>query len=212
MRRSYALIGLIVLILVLPIALLVVQNWEKISDKIAILTVSKKRQVSPAYSAVSTTPDHTITLRDTAYFDYATSHLGIFNTHGVIDPATHSGDSTVDTRYTISNLRFELVPVLDQFIVGVGGKKNFAGWGTYVIDGDTLIVRVALNFDDPALSERKSSPAEVFLDVAYQTLYFAHGLTPGDKFVDAFVKNQNDIAEYVRSGIFAWPVDIAKTP
>lgn len=208
--RRWKLFIIAFLLLTAPIVLVVISHWGDIAHIYTMLT-SSKRNVSARYSVVNSVPGYTVTLADTAYLDYITSHFTIFSPNGVIDPAANSGHREVTTRYTVTALRIELVPVLDRYILGVSGNDFFAGYGTYLVDGNTLVVRIALNFNDSMLYTSAHGTEEVFLDVLYQVLYFAHGVTYGDKFTEGFDRNKQDMQEYLRTGIFAWPVVIKKT-
>lgn len=208
--RRWGLLFIVFLLLSLPVVLIVIQNWGGITHGYTMLRASK-RNISPSYSVVNTVPGHTVTLADTAYLDYITSRLTIFSPNGVIDPAANSGHREVTTRYTVNALRIELVPALDRYILGVSGNDFFAGYGTYLVDGSTLVVKIALNFNDSMLYTSAHGTEEVFLDVLYQTLYFAHGVTYGGNFTAGFDQNKKDMQEYLRTGIFAWPVVIKKT-
>lgn len=174
--RRWGLLFIVFLLLSLPVVLIVIQHWDTITHGYTMLKASK-RKLGSNYSVVNTVPGYTVTLADTAYLDYITSRLTIFSPNGVIDPAANSGHREVTTRYTVNAIRIELVPALDRYILGVSGNDFFAGYGTYLVDGDTLVVKIALNFNDSMLYASAHGTEEVFLDVLYQTLYFAHGVT-----------------------------------
>ena len=209
MRRR-GLLFIVFLLLAFPIVLIVIQHWGGITRGYTMLKASK-RKLGSNYSVANTVPGYTVTLADTAYLDYITSRLTIFSPNGVIDPAANSGHREVTTRYTVTAIRIELVPALDRYILGISGNDFFAGYGTYLVDGSTLVVKIALNFNDSMLYTSAHGTEEVFLDVLYQTLYFAHGVTYGGDFTAGFVQNKKDMQDFLRTGIFAWPVVIQKT-
>jgi hypothetical protein len=80
-------------------------------------------------------------------------------------------------RYTVSHLKFELVPTLDRYMIGLGGSTDFAGRGVYAVEGDTLVVRVSIN--EEQLEKGKAigqfAMEDMFLDTALQTLIYATG-------------------------------------
>ena len=123
--RRVSIILLIVLLLGIPIVLLVIHHWAGIVHTYTML-VASKRQVSSRYSVANTVPGYVLTLPDTAYLDYITAQLGIFTDDGVIDPAENLGHKEIQTRYTVTNVRFELISPPPQFIVGVDGVDTFA--------------------------------------------------------------------------------------
>lgn len=207
--RRFGMSLLIIILVGIPLVFVVLSRWDDISHSITMLSISKRKSGSN-FTFINKVPGYNARMLDTAYLDYIAGKLTIFAPNGVIDVAANSGDRKVTTRYTVTTMRIELVPKLDRYIVGTSGNEFFAAYGIYSVEGDTLVVKIALNFEDSKLSASTHAEEEVFLDVLYQVLYFAHGVTYGVDFTEGFDKNQKDMKEFLRTNIFAWPIVIEK--
>ncbi len=208
-RKIWIVLILVTIIAVPLIFAFIVPHMDDLVHTASMLKASKRR-VGSNYKIVNTIPNYTIELKDTAYLDYITGQLTIFSPNGVIDVAANSGHREVKKRYTVTDLRIEFVSKLDRYILGLSGNETFSSWGTYAVEGNVLVVKIALNFNDSMLSSSPTAPEEVFLDTLYQTLYFAHGVTYGVDFTEGFEKNKKDMLNFLRTGIFAWPVKISR--
>jgi hypothetical protein len=208
MRRVLIVIGLGVL-MVLPIILILIQNKTGIEKSIALVKTSTKRQVSERYSAVSKVPEYSLTLTDTAYLDYLSELLGLFKPQAIVDPRVHRGFD-IKNRYTISRIQLLLIPTSDDYLLGISGVNDFAGRGNYVVEGDTLVVRISLNPSEAKGKTEEHRLDEVYLQAVYQVLYHAHGVSDFAAAGSAFEQNKLDIIDYLYGGIFAWPVSVSR--
>jgi hypothetical protein len=93
--------------------------------------------------------------------------------------------------------------------VGIGGEKDFAARGDYVIEGSTLVIRVSMNFNEQGNTGAGANQREdVFLRAALLTMYYAHGLVDGGTNAVAFKTIQDEVKKYVYDGVFVWPFQV----
>lgn len=208
MRRAAA-IG-VLCIIVLPLVLLVFLNADRIKEAVQVFYWSHTRSTSPQYTAETKTPGYSVAVVNTAFLEYLASTMNIYGDEAIVDPRVYFGEPDNPERYTVSHLKFELVPMLDRYMVGIGGKNDFAGRGVYAVEGDTLIVRVSLNEEEVAKTDVEGQFAleDIFLDTALQTLSYVRGSTGSFMDIATVAKIQKDIKEYVRTGIFERPIRI----
>ncbi len=79
-------------------------------------------------------------LTDTTFLDYTAQNLGIFETGAVVDPRFVYNQTNVAVKYTVSRVKFLLVPKVSHLLYSVWGKDNLATYGDYRIDGAALEV------------------------------------------------------------------------
>jgi hypothetical protein len=211
MRRIVLVIG-VIFVLTLPIALLIYQNSDAIKEAARVFYWSNDRSTSPQYTAEVKTEQYSIAIVDTAFLEYLAATMGIYGEQAIVDPAVYFGDPDNLQRYTVSRLKFELVPLLDRYMVGLGGEDDFAGRGVYAVEGDTLVVRVSLNEGAISGSDVQGQFAleDVFLSTALQTLSYVRGTAGPYMDPASLSKIEKDIQEYVHTGIFTRPIRIER--
>ncbi len=143
-----------VIILILPLVFVVYSKWDTIQEALFKSKFTSRRTVSPQFTAETKTPGATIAIVDTAFLEYIAATMHIYDVNAIVDSEMYFGNRESITRHTVSHLKLELVPTLTQYVVGLGGSQDFAGRGTYVIEGDTLIIRVSLNEEEVVKSQR----------------------------------------------------------
>jgi hypothetical protein len=205
--------GLIVAaFLLLPIILLLVKHVALPARLSSALQPIEKIE-SDRYSVTSETPGYNLTFADPAYFDYLTAKMEIFANQAVVDPRVYHGFPDLKLQYTVSRIEFVLVPTLDQFVIEIGGKNDFAGRGDYEIKNGVLVIRVLLNPDEAkdGLLPGQFGLEDTFLRTAAQSMYYTHGLSDRSTNMTAFAKIRDDIQQYLYSGVFPWPIRIERT-
>lgn len=177
MRRAAA-IG-VLCILAFPLVLLVLLNADRIKEAAQVVYWSNTRSTSPQYTAETKTPGYSVAVVNTAFLEYLAATMSIYGDEAIVDPRVYFGEPDNINRYTVSHLKFELVPTLERYMVGLGGKDDFAGRGVYAVEGDTLVVRVSLNQAQIAKTNVQGQFAleDIFLDTALQTLSYVRGST-----------------------------------
>lgn len=209
MQRTLVIIGIVVL-LVLPIVLLAFRHPAISTQVQKILRVTTNNQVSDQYVAASEAPGRTLKIVDTAYLEFVAANLGIFKDKAIVDPQLYRGKTDATQKYTVSHVRFVLVPDVEAFVYGSSGKEAFASKGGYRIDGDTLEVLISLNADEirRGAFNTQFPFEEAFLKTAGVTLLYAHGVSDPMETAKMLEKLKNDMKEYLYTGIFAWPIRI----
>jgi hypothetical protein len=210
MRRIALIIGLIVLFL-LPITFYVIKNQEQIDGMFDVLRAKTKPSDSSLYSVQSQVSGVEISLINTQYLDYITSGMGLFENQAIVDPRIYRGFPDLPLRHTITHIQFVLVPTIDQFLVGVSGKNDFAARSDYVVEKETLIVRVAVNFSemgDPLAKQHQFE--DVFLRAALISLLYANDKPVGEAPALKFKRIQDDMKSYLYTEILPWPIEIKR--
>lgn len=205
MRRIILSIGIIVL-LALPIVMYVITRTDYVRG--INWPIIQKDSNSVRYSAASDVSDFTIKITDTRYLDSIAENIGIFKPNAIIDPKSYLGGST--KRHTVTHVRFTIVPLVANMVVGVSGKKDFAARGGYTLEGNTLVVVVSFTPQEvPAMVALQHGLDDMFLRAAFQTMWYAHGLS-ADPFqnADAFRNIQEGIKNDLFGGILPWPIQI----
>ena len=208
MRRALIVIGVIIL-LVLPLALWIFKNPALYTLLPSILQ-PHSQSVSARFSVANRMPGYSLKLVDTAYLEYVAAYMGIFSDKAIVDPQSYRKPAGTLKRYTVSRVQFVLMPTIDQFLLALSGKKEFAGRGDYVVEGDTLVIKVSVSYDEQqGFFTKKFSTEDAFLRTAFQTLYYAHGLSDdGVVNAQAFAKIKTDMTDNLYGGVFPWPVRI----
>jgi hypothetical protein len=210
MQKTLIVIAVIILFL-LPLALLFIRN-PRVSLFLAPLRQSgiNKAITAQKYSVMSEVQGYTIKLIDTKYLDYLAESMGIFDKQAIVDPRIYLGFKDIKTRYTVSRIRFVLVPKIDSLMVALSGKKTFLGIGEYRVEGDTLVLPVSLDFAQLTTGPlaAKLAPENTYIRAVGMVLYYAHGITDNETNAEAFSKMTRDIEEYLYKGIFPWPIRI----
>lgn len=201
-----------VIIVVIPLVFVTYRNWGAIQEAVFKTKFLMRRSSTPSqkYSAATRTPEATIALVDTAFLDYITETLHVYDVDAIADPERYMDKKTSVVRHTVSRLTFELVPTLERYIVALGGSADFAGRGMYTVEGDTLVVRVSLNEAELIKSHGpvKYNMEDMYLDTALETLLYATA-KPGISITPTeLAKVQKAIKDNVTSGIFVRPVNI----
>jgi len=209
MKRKYVYAILILSVFVSGVALLL--RHPAVYTLLPTSLQSKTGSVAAVrYTASSTVPGYSITLVDTQFFDYISGKTGIFETNGVMDPQYYRQGGSPPRRLTVSHVRFELVPTIDNFLLALDGKDNFSGRGDYIVQDDVLVIRVSVDYEEKkTFFTKKFSAEDAFLHTAFQTLYYAHGLSE-DGLVNAknFSAINEEMNSYLYGGIMPWPIRI----
>ena len=200
----------IILIIVLPLGLFA---FNYFAIPIRLSTILRKPitpVVSARYSVKSDVPGYTIQLADTKYLDYLTANIGIFDNQAIVDPRVYRGFANMKLRYTVTHIQLDLVPSVDWPFVNLSGTDSFVSKGDYLVDHDTLVVRIYL--DISALTKgltKQFSLEDTYLRTLGETLSFSHGISPDPQTNgEAWTKIADDIQNYLYTGIFAWPIRI----
>lgn len=201
-----------VLMLLIPLVFVTYKNWGAIQEAVYKTKFLTRRSSTPSqkYSAETRTPEASIALVDTAFLDYITETLHMYDVDAIADPERYMDKRTSVVRHTVSRLTFELVPTLERYIVALGGSADFAGRGMYAVEGDILVVRVSLNEAELVKSHGpvKYNLEDMYLDTALETLLYATA-KPGTSIRPTeLAKVQKAIKDNVISGIFPRPVKI----
>ena len=207
-ERVLIVVGIFVAIL-LPI-LVFILNTPKLNTQLPVfLRYSGHQIVSPSYSAKSEVPGYTLTLTDTRYLDFVTETFGIFGMQAIVDPRVYHGFPDIKLRYTVSHIQLILVPTVDTPLALIPGRTTFIGRSDYQVDGDTLVVRVSLDFAE--LTKNPTGPnlfEDTFTRAALPAFYYAHGLSDGKTNSGTFDTIRRSIQDYLNNGLFGWPVKI----
>jgi hypothetical protein len=176
MKRIF--IGIIIIFIIFfPLGLVTHRNWDKIQESFVKTRFTARKDLSPQYSAETKTPGLMVAVTNTAFLEYIAATMKIYEQNAIADPQGYFGALTNSQRFTVSRLKFELVPTLDRYLVGLGGSTDFAGRGVYAIEGDELVVRVSINEEE--LEKGKDigqfAVEDMFLDTALQVLIYATG-------------------------------------
>lgn len=205
MIRNAILITIVIVLLLLPLALFIFRTTS-IST---FIRLPVKPQVSEKYIMKSDVSDYNLVLADTSFLDYMVLNMGIFNPQQIVPPDIYNGNPEKKERFTVTSIKFMLVPTIQKFLVGISGETDFAGRGDYSIDGNTLIVRVSLNMNEKGNKlAGQYTYEDTFIRTAMETLYNARGFTKGLAESEGFVKIKTDIDELLHKGLMPWPIRI----
>lgn len=213
MKRRLIIILIIAICVLSPLVILGIQNIKNVRTiPFDLLKMKLRPKTVAQYSTLSKIPNVTLTLKNTQYLEYVAANLKLFSDQAIVDPEQYYGKKIGSKKYTITQLRFELVPTLDRYMVGISGEKGFAAFGTYAIEDNTLVVRVSVDLSETGnpLAGPLNQHEDVFLRAALLTLYYAHGRTDGMVDPIAFRKIQEEIKTYIYDGVFVWPVQITQ--
>lgn len=206
MKRIAVIIGAIV-IFILPLALVLYQKWESIRQTFFKSTFVFRKSVSSQFGAETKMPGYNIALINTVFLEYIAATMHLYDVNAIADPEMYFGNRAMTKRHTVSHLRIELVPTLDRYMVGLGGSVDFAVRGIYVIEKDTLVVRVSL--DEAELNKTNPSgkfvPEDTFLDIALQTLVYATAKPGATLDFVALGALKKAIDENIKTGVFPRP-------
>ncbi len=209
MKRVLAIVG-IVLIILLPLVFVVYLNWSTIQKTFIKAKFLSRTSVSSQYAVETKTPEYGIAMTDTAFLEYIAATTHVYDDDAIADPKMYFGQPSSTIRHTVSHLKFELVPTLTQYVVGLGGANDFAGRGTYAVEGDVLVIRVSLNKEElvKGSGNVKFNMEDMFLDTALQTLVFATAKSGAPLSPFELNKIQQALKENIPTGIFPRPVKI----
>lgn len=155
MKRVFIGISAAVLLL-LPIVFVVYQNRGAMQEAIVKSKFLGRKGTSPQYSAETKVPEMSVAIVDTAFLEYISATMKLYEDNAIADPEMYFGNKASVKRRTVSHLKLELVPTLTRYMVGLGGSTDFAARGTYAVEEDTLVIRVSL--DEKEL-EKSSIPS-----------------------------------------------------
>jgi hypothetical protein len=210
-------IGLLTsLIILIPLGIFTLRH-PAIRIWVSNILPQSKVITTKTYKVENKAPGVQISLLDNRYLDYVTASMNLFSFEKIVDPAVYYGVSPATLpRKTVSTIRFELVPVVDKpvGIVGAEGKQGvFIGKGTYHVEGDVLVIEVALD-----LNELNSPLAgqfaleDAYLRTALITMRYSAGFVNGNRadpgVIPAIVQ---DMKDYLYTGMLAWPIQIKRS-
>jgi len=209
MRRIVFIIGIIVLLLI-PVIVFVMQRRTNSGTPPTTWPLIQASPTPQRYSVESQLAGYTLTLMDTRYLDSVAENIGIFKPEAVLDPEVYHGGQTF--HHTISHIRLVLVPAVQQFLVAVPGRKVLASTADYIVEGDTLVLRVTINPSEQVnVAAGQHTLEDAFLRAAMQAMYYAHGLSDDPTVnANAFANIQNGIKDYLYIGVLAWPIQIER--
>lgn len=209
MKRVAIFAGLILLVL-LPIILLVLRNPLVSMYLRRTFGIPGGGVTAPQYTAESKATGKKLTLEDTRYLEYVAANLGIFEIEGVYDRDVYRGNRTAPKKHTVTRVKFELMDDLNSYVYGLTGGKLFAAKGDYRVEGETLLVSVAIFPDSIENNPLGSTYAleQAYLKTAFVTLLYAHGISDPRSTATQLEKLKRDMKEYLESGMFAWPIRI----
>lgn len=207
----WLIIGIVIVIL-LPFVLLVYQNLDAIQRNLFMVKFSTTRSTGEQYTAASKVPAYTPKIVNPSYLEYVVARMNIFGNQAIADPAMYRGNRESATRYTVSRVRIELVPRIDQFLLALDGVNDFAGRGTYMVQDDTLVVQVSLDPDEIPRGgiDGQYALEDVFLKTALHVLVYAVGSAERRMDPAELSKIDKDLQEYLYTGIFKRPIEIEK--
>lgn len=200
-------ISIVIGLVVLPIALVALRN-----PQVSTLLPVKPSVISNRYSVENIVKGYTLTLVDTSYLDYMTAKFNMFAPDAVVGMGFYTGKLVNTKRQQIDHITFALVDHVDAPISIVGNTPGLDCRGEYVLDGSTLVDRVAVGFQTigkQPLTD-KYSWENSFLRCALNTLYYAKGVSDPTTSYQALVGIKDDIDKNVYSGLFVWPFRITK--
>lgn len=146
-------IAVILILLALPLIFLAVSR-PAIRSLLPFNTPKERApQKGDRFTVVNNDPDFTISLVDTSYLDYISAKLKLFDDKAVIEPAYYAGNRTATGRHTVTNVRFELVPILQVppvaklYEANTNTGKPTSPWGYmgYALERTTLVIQMALD-------------------------------------------------------------------
>jgi hypothetical protein len=105
--------------ILLPLGLYMMTSPLFMTKLPVVLKYTGHTVLSPQYSAKSEVSGYTMTLTDTRYLDYVTTTFGTFGPQAIVDPRVYHGFPDIKLRYTVSRVRFVLVPKLDNFLMAI---------------------------------------------------------------------------------------------
>lgn len=198
------------ILLALPLFFIVYSNWDAIQEELLKAKFISRRAVSPQYTAETKVPGVQVAIVDSRFLEYIAATMHIYDTNAVADSEMYFGNRASTARHTVSHLKLELVPTLEQYMVGLAGSSDFAARGTYAVEDNTLVVRVSLNEAELAKSNVPTQFAQddMFLDTALQTLVYATGKPGAPMSIIEMTKIQKAIKDNIPIGIFPRPIKI----
>ncbi len=203
-----SIIAAVFVLLILPVALFLM----RIPRVATLFPAPPHTTVSGRYNIENTVNGYTLSLVDTSYLDYITAKLALFAPNAVVGLGFYTGKLANTKRQQIDHITFALVDHVDAPISIVGNTPGLDCQGEYVLDGSTLVDRVAVGFQTigkQPLAD-KYSWENSFLRCALNTLYDAKGVTDPAVQYQELLNIKLDIDANVYTGLFAWPFRITK--
>lgn len=206
-----------VFFLLIPIGLVVFRYPQMATMLPRWLRLGAAEIDTARFSVASSIPKYHLVLVDTAFLDYMSGKLGVFNGGAIIDRKYQNGMETEEIRHTIERVRFVLVPVVDSPVymtaeVGPDPRVVPVPWGKtgYEIQQDTLVIQVYL--DIPVLTRgvvlQKFTLEDKFLQMALSALYYATSYKGTKIDAEALSAIKMQIQDNLYSGILPWPFRI----
>ncbi len=218
-RLVRVLIGILLLgLLLLPLVLFFVRK-PQVATLLPLL-VRPKSATTNRYSVQTDTAGYSLALVDTSYLDYVAADLNIFMPNVIADPRVYSGNlGAMQKRTTVTSIKFVLVDKITTKPISTiinfdakTGSIQIVARGDYIVEGDTLVIRNAVDFASIGSSEfvNKFAWEDAFLRASVTTLYYALGKSDQISDRQAFGKIKQDIDKNVYTGIFSWPFRITE--
>ena len=207
MQRVISILA-ICFILILPLGILLVINFDSIKERFIAIRYSFHPSSNPQIIVSSQIPDLKPTIANSAFLDYEFSRLGVFKPNAIADPRVHRGVADATSRFTVTNVEIVLVPTLLNYLVANGGTKDFAARGSYRVQYGTLFLELSLNMDE--ISDYPNAKEDVLLRTLLETLLYA--IKQPNIALDMhelFVIQQN-LQEYITSGLFDRPIRVVE--
>lgn len=200
-----------VLILVIPLVIAALR-YPPISRYFFPMFDTSPSVESVRYRAESSVSGRELTLSDTAYLDWLTTKLKLFDEKGVIDPGYYySSNKDNIARHTVTSIAFRLVDRVDFPLSSlfVNSKpfepvERLAG-ADYMVEGKTLLVSVYMDIPKMERDAIHNDIEKKFIQLITQVLYSASDLTFAQT---GFIQNTEILAgirDNLESGIFRWP-------
>lgn len=168
--------------------------------------------ISQKYKVESIVPDYDLRLVDTAYLEWLTTKLQLFNDQGVIDPIYHIDKSSLNRR-TITSITLRLVEHVNFPLTSLMPEMRpfepvrRTGSAEYAIEGDTLIISVYLNVADIAKDKNfgKDELGQKFIQLVSMIMYNASFKEKDSVGSARDIDIVRDIRDYLQGNIFPWP-------
>lgn len=167
------------------------------------------------FSTESQLPGYTLSLADTRFLGYVTETVDIFASNALADPRHWRKQFNITQRASVTRVKFVLVQQVSSPIGYVVNPKTaeILGRGGYDVDGDTMVIRVALDTEALAKAGKADTRSleDTFLNTAIQTMYYAKGKVDPGEDRRIFGQLKVDMEQYLyKMGVFIWPFRIAQ--
>lgn len=200
-----------VLVLLIPLSI-AAYRYPPFLRFVQSLFGAPKSVISQKYKVESIVPGYDLRLVDTAYLEWLTTKLQLFNDQGVIEPTYYIDRSNLDRR-TIASITFRLVEHVNFPLTSLMPElrpfepARRTGSAEYVIEGDTLIISVYINIADLTKDKNfgKDELGQKFIQLVSLIMYNASFKEKDSAGSARDIGTLSDIRQYLRGNIFPWP-------